>query len=259
MLNQPPTTDEQEQDVTVVFALSDEELAFLLHEMGLNSIPGFDAPVQMHPAVMQAARNSLRARDFLVTTDTGELEVNRGVAETVTASTRMTHLLSVTPTVGERHLFYLLPGYIVHQNAPRPGVQQFQLLDSGMKLAALLVVIMQLDIEDKTPTPHAEESLPVEVYQAARQAVKEGHPDAARQQLKKAGLSDTLVQAIVQPALAYTVASTAVRDGQFADEDGIAVVRTPDGLWMFSPQDGVMHAVPVYAEQVLERVVDMVS
>ncbi len=251
-----------DNDLNVLLALSQDELAFLLGEMGITRLPEFQIPSGYTPAHGEAAARGLIARGLLRRRDDGSYEANPVLAAVVAAGAQSTRMLALT--VGQanqerRYWYYLRPGFVVEHTCPQPGVQRFQTLDSGEKLAFVLAGLLALDVND--PTKPAEEPVTLEkaLYDRARAQARAGQQQAAAQLLAGQGLPASLVQAIAAPPAYYIIAGFTGSQSTLQSTKVMLVLRAADGFWAVAAEtETTMLAIPMTAEAVLSTTADLV-
>lgn len=251
------------QETAIVVTISRDELAFLLRHANQEAIPGFEIPSDMDDVLMGAAYRSLLAHGVLSLNERGEAMVNQGVMNIITSANRMNKLLTVQAAQGNlrvQHNFYIMSDYVVHMASPYAGVMQFQVLNTGIKLAAMLALALALDVENKRVAHPGNVSLPIFAYQDARDLALNGQVKSAQQQLAAHKLSQPMIEAITAPSQSFVISVAKTNHHQLVEPIAAAVLVTPQGRWLVAPQnDSHMTITAVNSEQVLEWAVDAIK
>jgi len=253
-----PAADAQ-QDPTIIISLSDEQIAFLLELMNIRSIPGFNIPENFTDEVAQAAQNALLAQGILGYDDDDKLTINQGVAEVITASVRSHSYMTVT-WGDDLHAFHITDAYSVYLNSPLPGVQRFQVLDSGLKLAAVLMALTQMAEPQANVAAMAPQPVDVTAYQQARQYAAAGDLDNAEAALSNTGLPDTVIAAIIAPAHRVVVRTTQIIDEQFENARAFAIHQdTQNAYYLIEEHDTALTVAVMNGEAVLTEIADTIT
>lgn len=251
------------QETAIVVTLSRDELAFLLRQANQESIPGFEIPSDMDDVLMGAAYRSLLAHGVLSLNERAEPMVNQGVMNIITSANRMNKLLTVQAAQGDlrvQHNFYIMTDYIVHMASPYAGVMQFQVLDTGIKLAAMLTLSMALDVDNKHVAHPGSEMLPITAYQEARDLALNGQVNQAQQLLTAHKLPQPMRDAITTPTQSFVISVAKVNHNELVEPIAAALLVTPQGRWLVAPMDdSSMKMTGVNSEQVLEWAADAIK
>jgi hypothetical protein len=253
-----PAADAQ-QDPTIIISLSDEQIAFLLELMNIRSIPGFDIPESFNDEVAHAAQNALLAQGILGYDDEDKLVINQGVAEVITASVRSHSYMTVTWD-DKLHAFHIADAYSVYLNSPLPGVQRFQVLDSGLKLAAVIMVLTQMDEPQANVAAMAPQPLDIAAYQEARQLADAGQLDAARAALSTTGLSEAVVDGVIAPAHRIVVRTTQIIDDRFENARAFAIhMDAQNAYYLIEEHSNTLTVATMNGEAVLTEIADNIT
>lgn len=233
MSDQPQPSTENALDFLITFSV--EELALLLHEMGLERLPGFVPPQSYTDLVWYAARNSLMARNLLSESPEGKLLVPEAIATLLSSGAlakRILRFIAYHEARQTDHWIYVVEGYSVYHVAPRPGLEQFQTISTGTKLAQLFALVIGLNPTGVDAAIGEPIQLSFELYNEARRLKDVDDVDRAYYLLADNGVDSALASVIAKPS-GYTIISV-VNTKTPTIASGMMILQSPSGYYVFT-------------------------
>jgi len=244
---------------SILLTLSQDEVAFLLHALGVESIPSFTPPSDFDASAASAASRSLRARGVAATAADGKYQINEGVAAIVAVGAAFTQMLAVIHQTadGSRRdsWIYIAPGLSVLHQIPQVGVHTFQTLPNGMAMLLALAGTLELRSEDSTLPPE-QFMLATPIWTHARDLIAAKQSQVAYDTLLQAGASAAFAQAAINVQARSVVSIVGAKADKTLNVRGLLILDVEQGYWLLRPHGDDLIAETLNGRKVLDAIAD---
>lgn len=250
-------------ETALIVNLSESELSLLMRMLNIPALPGFKLADEPNTDRVEAAEQSLRAREVIQRQDDGGYLVDELVAAMIASGVTAPRAISVTHVpVGEaatKDWFYIAPGLTVHHSRPEPGIHHFQTVPDGMSFMILAAAALHIDIRNSDKPDADPVDVPKALWDHIAGLLKDENQDEAFQVLVDEGYPESFARAAAHYHQRNIVAVIEVEAADQLSGEGLLVLTADDGHWLLEARQDGLNAIPNDSVGVLDKLASLLT